>query len=369
MTEAKTISKKIQTILENPIAKTILDRSSDISIAIPEVKGWWGYDLFNRKPSPAYNEYGIFTGTDLDMACFLYSLAGRGAVINIPEYKARTQSATRKDQVLKSKYNRNGELLEVLANKDLFTFNIRVMDQNVIGEDKVGDFRTFSLTKEDGSWYEGWKTIQFEPTLKENRFITENKLWTGNQIIFNNFVHPNRWTSFFGVHYLITKLMIERLEDEVGFLSSEVKRLLEAGIEFPKTSDAPVKHEYTYGNKVSKKFQAFQVKLHIPAAKLKGDYELFEATQENLVKAYGLKKDLTRTITKLRFMTRATEYAHYMNQDRFPSWMKNVQWEDGFVEPGKRTKWQRLKLFQDKVGEHSISILKRTFEKSVQVAA
>ncbi|MCK5600565.1 hypothetical protein KAR91_01780, partial [Candidatus Pacearchaeota archaeon] len=71
----------------------------------------------------------------------------------------------------------------------------------------------------------------------------------------------------------------------------------------------------------------------------------------------------------LRFMTRASEYAHYRNSDRMPAWLKNVAWEEDFVEPGKRTKWERLKLFQPKVGEQSVSILKRTFVKSATVSA
>ena len=71
----------------------------------------------------------------------------------------------------------------------------------------------------------------------------------------------------------------------------------------------------------------------------------------------------------LRFMTRVTEYAHYINPERMPAWIKNVTWEDGFREPGKRTDWQRMKLFQPEVGKHSVSILKRTYQKADQVNA
>jgi hypothetical protein len=69
-------------------------------------------------------------------------------------------------------------------------------------------------------------------------------------------------------------------------------------------------------------------------------------------------------------MTRASEFAHAQNPDRFPAWMKNVAWEDGFkIPPRGRTLYNRLKLFQDKVGEHSVSLLKRSFEKSATVGA
>jgi len=369
MTQPKYVAKSLTTIMENPLVTSILNRSSDITPVMNEVEAWWNYDLFARKPSPAYDDYGVFTGTDLDLACFMYSLVGRGAVINIPEYKAHTKKKSREDQVLKSKYNRNGELLSVGANKHFFSFNINILDQNVIGEDKVGDFRTFSLTGKDGAWYEGWRTIQFEPTLKENRFITENKMWSGHKIVFKNFIHPNRWTSFFGHHYVISRLLMDRLTDEASFLGAEIKRLLAAGVSFVSGEDKPAAHSYTYGKSVSKKFTAFETKIYIPKTFIEGDYTPIPLTSEALTAAYTKRKSLNRTLSSLRFMTRASEYAHTLNPDRMPYWLKNVGWETGFVEPGKRTEWDRLKLFQPAVGQQSVSILKRTYEKSAQVSA
>ena len=370
MTAPKYVATTLKTMLESPLVKSILDRSCDITPINTEILGWWDYDLFARKPSPAYNDYGVFKGTDLDLACFMYSLAGRGAIINIPSYKAQTQTKIREDQVLKSKMNRNGELISVVSNKEFFSFSIMVIDQNVIGENKVGDFRTFSLTGKDGAWSDAWQTIQFAPTLKENRFITENKLWSGNRIMFKNFIHPNRWTSFFGHHYAISKMFIERLEDESKFLNAEMKRLQAAGITFPDDgTDKPQSHKYSYGTTVSKTFVAFEAKIYIPESNISGEYKKLENTQEALSAAYAKRKGLMKTVAKLRFMTRASEYAHYINQDRMPAWFKNVKWENNFIIPGKRIEWQRLKLFQPKVGEHSISIIKRTFTKKARVAA
>jgi hypothetical protein len=371
MTQPKLIATSLKTLLENDIVKAILDRSQDVNNgAISTVRSWWGYDLMSRKPSPAYDTYGIFKGTDLDLACFLYELSGRGAVINIPTYKSHSKSKKRTDQKLVSKFNRNGMITGVGANKNFFSFNVNIIDQNVIGEDKVGDFRSFSLTDKYGEWYEGWNRIEFVPTLKENRFITENSLWSGHKIVFKNFIHPNRWTSFFGHHYVITKLLMERLEDEARFLNGETKRLLAAGIKFPK-GGGPKTHESTYGKSEQKKFPAFECKIYIPETHISGDYELIDMTQEELVKAYNTQKYYTYSlIPTLRFMTRASEYAHYINQERMPAWIKNVTWEPGFkIPPRGRTQWDRLKLFQPKVGEHSVSILKRTYEKSATVGA
>ena len=369
MTAPKKVSKSITTILDDPIVKIILNRSADIKEVIQEVTSWWTFDLENRKPSPAYTEDGIFTGTDLDLACFLYSLAGRGAVINLPTYKAHTQAKIREDQRLLSKENRHGKLIGVGSNKDFFSFNIKIIDENVIGEDSVGDFRSFSLTDKTGKWYDGWKTIQFVPTLKENRFLTENKLWSGNTIYFRNFIHPNRWTSVFGRHYIITKLLIDRLDDEAKFLNTEAKRLQEAGVSFPEGEGPRPYVPTSYGDSKQVKFTAFEMKVYMPKTKIEGDYELLDETQENLVQAYRNRKSIVYSIIPhLRFMTRASEYAHFIAQDRLPYWIQNVQWEDGFKIPRGRTVYQRMKLFQDKVGEHSISLLKRTYEKSATVA-
>lgn len=366
MTLPKYVAESLK-ILPNPNVVAILDRSADISPVITTVKDWWGYDLFTRKPSPAYNDYGLFQGTDLDLACFLYSLSGRGAVINIPFYKSHTKKKKRTDQELTSAANRNGELIGVQANKEFFSFSIKIIDQNVIGEEKVGDFRSFSLTDKTGQWYDGWRKIEFVPTLKENRFITENKLWSGNQITFTNFIHPNRWTSFFGHHFVITKMLMERLADEAAYLNSQVKSMLKEGITYPK-GDGPSSYDYKYGKGKQEIFNAFECMIYIPETKVVGEYPEVEFNQANLVDCYRKrKKYIYSIIPTLRFMTRASEYAHYMNPERMPAWIKNVKWESDFVIPKKKKKWDRLKLFQDAVGEFSVSILKRSYTKSATV--
>ena len=370
MTETKQVAASIKNLLEYPIVKNILDRNVNIEQNINEALSWWSYDLFSRKPSPAYDEDGVFKGTDLDLACFLYALSGRGSVINIPQYRAHTRTKIREDQHVISTKNRHGKLLSVGANKEFFSFNITIDDQNVIGQDKVGDYRTFSLTDKYGNWYDGWSRIEFVPTMNENKFITENKLWSGHSIIFKNFIHPNRWTSFFGKYYIITKMLIERLEDESAFLNTEMKRILETGITFPSNSGPKSQSYQKVGKAVRQKFPAFEAMIYIPENEIKNDYSFYPETQEALMEIYSKRVRYTyKILPALRFMTRATEYAHFRSPNLMPGWLKNVNWENDFVIPGKRTKWQRLKLFQSEVGVHSVSILKREYEKTAEVAA
>jgi hypothetical protein len=369
MTVAKQVPESIKTLLEDSVVKNILDRGSNIQPAIDTVSSWWGFDLFARKPSPAYIEDGVFHTTDLDLACFLWTLAERHAVINIPTYKAHTKEKKKVGEELKSAYNRNGQVLGIGANKEFLSFNISIRDLNVVGQDYHGAPRTFSLTNYEGNWYDGWQTIEFQPTLKENSWINESKLWTGNRIYFKHFIHPNRWTSLFGQYYVKTKMLISRLEDEASYLYSQIKELKEAGITFP-DGEGPKKDEYEYGEGVSKKFKAYEFMIYIPETEITGTYRKPEKTQEELILMHNRRSYLLyNVIPKLRFMTRATEYAHIKQPDALPAWFKGVNWEQNFVIPGKRAKWNRYKLFQPAVGVNSISILKREYEKSATVKA
>ncbi len=371
MTEKKHIADSILFMLTDPIVQLIADRGSDINPVIDDVSDFWKFDLMSRKPGPAYyDENGQFHATNLDLACFLYALLGRKSVINLPdEYKSRRVSSKRADQKITSKSNRHGEITGLQANKEFFSFSVRINDLNVIGEDTVGAPRNFMITDLDGSWYDGWKRIEFVPTIKENSFITENSLWTGNKIYFDNFISPNRWVSFFGRHYIITKLLIERLREEAKHYNAAWKEIRKTGVSFP-ASDGPAEYKYEPRVKgVRQKFEAFEVKIQHP--EFEGDYTALKNVQSDMVFAYRRQKNLTYTvIPKLQFMTRATEYAHFKSPNSFPSWIKNVEWETGYKESSRhKILWERLPLFQYEVGMPAVSILKRTFELSTEVAA
>ncbi len=371
MTEKKHVAKTIRDLKIHPLNFLIMDKSENINSTIETVKSFWNYDLMSRKPGPAYTEDGIFIGTNLDLACFLYSLLGRNAVINIPEYKTFRQTKFKEGQMLTSKDNRHGVLLGVTSNKNNFTFSVKIKDMNIMASEDVGDYRNFALTDFSGKWYDGWKTIQFLPSSKENKFITENKLWSGSSIIFKNFVHPNRWTSFFGQYYFITKLLIQRLVDERKHLNSIKKKMIEKGIEYPKksgikfTPKSYIKESVDKGKQI--KVDSFHVEIDFPE---KENSKFIEYTfdSKNLLKVTKLWRKYGKDISQLQFMTRATELAHYNTPNRFPHWLKNVKWENDYKLKGKRIKWERLVLFQPEVGKQAIAIRKRSFEKAERVS-
>ncbi len=371
MTIKKHVGKTIKDLKIHPLTSLIVDKSIDINPAIDEVKNFWNYDLMSRKPGPAYTEDGVFTGTDLDLACFLYALLERKAVINIPKYKTFRQTKFKEGQVLTSKDNRHGVVVGVVANQHNFTFSVRIKDMNVMTTNDVGDYRNFAMTDFDGEWYDGWKTIEFLPSVNENKFITENELWSSSSIIFKNFVHPNRWTSFFGQYYFVTKLLIQRLVEERKYLNLVKKNMLEDGINYP-VSDGLKFAPKSYTDKsVDKgkqiKVKSFNVEIDFPQND-ESKFLKYEYNQDNLVKVTKLWRKFGTDITNLRFMTRVTELAHFNNPGRFPHWLKNMKWENDYKLKGKKIKWERLVLFQPGVGEQAIAIRKRTFEKAERVS-
>lgn len=368
MTKPKQVANTLKRILDHKLMKTMLDKGSNIDTTVEEVLAFWNFDLYSRKPGPAYKN-GVFEGTDLDMAAFLYALVDRGAVINLPEYKAAGPSRVKEGQVLTSKENRHGPLLGLVANKDVFKFSVKVKDMNVMTSESVGDYRTFSLTGPDGNWYDGWKQIDFMPSANENNFINDNKLWFGNQIVFKNFIHPNRWTSFYGQYYFLTKAMMERLSDEASYYKAVVKEMLAAGIDYPESDKKESVTTYPVGGSAKEKVEAFEVEIDIP--EFTGEYAPIEHNQENLVKYSRLANDyIYKIIPKLRFMTRATEFALKQHgDDTTPSWMNDVKWERDYVQKGKRKKWDRLVLFQPAPGQTGVALRKRVFEKSIAVSA
>jgi hypothetical protein len=368
MTLPKHVAKTLKNILDHPMMTDILDKSKDISNIVNEVSNWWKYDLFTRKPGPAYDEDGIFLGTNLDLACFLYELADRKAIINLPEYKNIRSRKIKEGQIKVSNENRHGAILGLNANKETFLFSMKIKDMNIITSNFVGDYRNFSITDFTGNWYDGWKKIDFIPDKEENKFITESKILENNTIIFNNFVSPNRWTSFFGQYYFITKVLIDRLTEEASYYYTETKKMLEEGIRFPERENSNEEEGQRVEREKGKsiKVKAFQVEIDTP--KNESVFPTFEHNQENLIKLSDLRRYyIYKLIPKLRFATRATELSYYNSQDNMPSWLENVKWEKDYVVPGKRIKWERLVLFQPGVGERGVSIRKRNYEKSEMV--
>lgn len=377
----KQVAGTLVNILDNPLMQAVLDSTASVEKFATDMISRWSMDLYTRKPGPAITEDGKFKGTDLDLACFLMALVDRGAVINLPSYKSKRQTEVKEGQRLLSKENRHGKVISLSAHQQVFSFSIRIFDNNIIaqdpqnGQEATGDFRNFMLVDIDGSWYEGWKRIEFMPSAMENNFLNDHSLWSGHSVIFKNFVHPNRWVSLYGQYYFQTKALIQRMSHEAQFLNTEIKRLQAAGVRYPITGEGAKKvwpKSHKVGEAKSVKVDAMEVEVDLPA--FSGEYDSIEATQEELVRITDLRKSwVNKIVPMLRFATRTVELAFFKHGmkdgvPKMPSWISGAEWEKDFVLPGKRNKWNRLILFQPAVGEFGVAIRYRLFQKSERVA-
>lgn len=314
----------------------------------------WSYDLYSRRPGPAMLRDGDIKPTDLDLAAFLSALADRNAVVQIPHYVSRRQVGAKstKVEVNLSPDFRRGRITGVTSNATVFSFCLRLEDMSVLVASldggKLGAPRNFMVLDVDGDWHEGWDQIDFVPTEKENAFIQEFQLAIGGDLVFDTFVHPNRWTSFYGQDYFVTKTAIQRAEDETRFLRAELKALsfLQPPIAY---HGAP-----TIGGNADSKdprptrdvgVTAFEAEVDV---KFAGDFPSVAHNKAAYIEAKEREKYLQWTVLpRLRFATRATEFAfnrhltvHGLNS--MPSWRKGAKWEPGFRLPRSRTDWNRL---------------------------
>ena len=371
MTKRREVAATLLDILDHPIVQDLMNRNSDILSLISDVDKFWTYDLFNRKPSPAeYDDTGkLIKTTNLDLATFLYALADRKAVINLPVYKSRRPKSTTEGAIVVSSQNRHGQIMGLVSNAEVFSFGIRILDMNVMSSGKVGFPRCFMLTDFDGSWYDGWEKIDFLTTANENKFLFENKLLTENTITFSNFVTPEKWISLYGQYYFITKALIERLKEEQTFLKITRKGIIDAGITLPNdniiaeylpTSKSP-------GTKIQ--IDAFEVQVDTP--EYIGSYPPYVRSIDGLRSVCNTISEIRKALEKFRFATRCVELAASKQGyiETFPAWIKNVSWEKDYkTGPRSRTLWNRLKIVQPGPFQKSIALRTRWFKVTQEIA-
>lgn len=359
--------------LKNEYAQTIMDRRQAITEnLIGDIIAQGVMSYAGRNPAPALDPFGNLQRTDLDLLSFLVPLAARHAVIEIPRYQNR-RKVVRKEGVRKIGNNQFGPITSLVSNKDVFSFSVKIHDKTIAVKDPVtevetmGDFRNYMVVDCDGFWHDGWDRIVFDPTAKENAFLSEKKIWTGNEVSFKYSLHPNRWQSVFGAPYLLKKMLIERINDEAGFYRQEMARLNEAGILFP-DGERKISHPVVAEGEVEKiKVKTMEMLLTLPD--FSGTYQPVPCTQDGLVEAYRRQKLLTYTWKPLvQFVVRANEAAFMRfgldsnDVGRIAHWMGDSEWI-----PFQKT--SRSALFNRLVLSDEMSLLYRTKLKTETVSA
>lgn len=338
--------------LTNPHAKRIIDRSQAISDSF--VKKSIAQSVFTwegRKPAPALDDNFNFQGTDLDLLSFMVPMMVRGAVIEIPEYQNR-RKVVRREGERKIGASQFGNITGLTSNADVHSFSVRIFDRSIVVKDadtekeSVGAHRNYMLVDCDGHWYDGWNKIVWDPTRKENAFLADNKLWTGNSVVFQHYVHPNRKQSIFGAPYLLLKMLAERLTDEATFYRKEVKRLEALGFSLPKGEKKSYVPPVSEG--ATKKVHVQVMETALDGPDFIGEYAQAENSDAGLLKAYRHQKHLTYTLKPLvQFVVRADEVAYFKygcSDDFIASWIQGITWKDGYRVPRGKVDWKRLEF-------------------------
>ncbi|MDP3963474.1 MAG: hypothetical protein Q8Q39_03180 [bacterium] len=334
----------------HPYAKAILDRKTPVDEAlVGAVMAQTVFSWKDRTPLAALDENGDFIGMDLDLFSFLVPMAARSAIIELPEYRNRRQ-VVRKASERRDGQARFGKMTGLISHKDVFSFSARIWDESVMvqnaasGQERAGAHRNYMLVDIDGTWHDGWKNVQWDPSAEENAFLKRNKIFNGNTIAFTHYVHPNRWQSLFGAPYFLLKMLHARLGEEGKFYRDEVKRLERLGIEVPPGEKAPYEKPESTGEKKNITVETLEVDLIMPP--FSGSYSPVSDTIEGVRQAYRRQKLLTYSLRpQMQFAMRADEAAYFLyGKGRIAHWIARKTWKEDRMDCGRYGPWSRLDL-------------------------
>jgi len=317
---------------------------------VNEVLNKWHLDITGKK--------------EFDLASILYVLCDRGATVVLPKYKSSSSTNVHKAGEMVISDNRHGKIKALVSSKDNMGFSIKVVDQNVITTDSTGADRNFRMVNPDGSFYTGWEAgIEFLPTDSETATLQQDI--ENGKIVLDNFIHPNRWVSFYGQPYYNAKVLIAQMTHRKDFLRAEMKRI-KASITLPET---PVQ-EYV---KTASSTDVEKVKVPVLEVEVEGvEFETY-APIEATLEAYNAAKSEANLLSyvlipKVQFMTRVTELAfmqygfHADGTEKKAAWVNGNEWQREYKQEGKRVKWNKIAFNGGK------QIIYRVVEKTVEKA-
>lgn len=281
-----------------------------------------------------------------DVATLIPLLVDLGARGQIDGYSGIRPRVTRSDQRVRASC-REGKIIGYTANKDFFSFSLRLIDEAVETDDDSGAYRNFALLNLAGNIHDGWKNLEIEGDLEDE----EKELLRGEQ-----FVLPERWQEIFSDRYLITKIAIAELTKHAQALRAEVKRLGSLGCSLPSRPDV----EYTRSASTSVDVETLLAEVDHTFV-VQGQWTiLYDVTDEGMTEANKLCNKLTyNLIPKLRYYIRMVEFAFYKHGQGM-----NPDWEEHKI---KQTVWQRMNILE--APEGTVHIRYRVATKKARVSA
>lgn len=325
-----------QTVVEvargtDPVVSIILDRKAiidqefvDRALSLPQFS-WHG-----RRPCVGHTKDGS-VGHDLDLLSVMVELARRNALVKLPGYgNMLPWQITAGEQHVGT--DRFGQIVRLVSHREHLSFSVRIKDESVIkhaaGTAQAGALRTYMMVDYNGNWHAGWRGVEWKYSEAEAEFFGKRRLLQNGQLSFRDYVHRNRRQSIFGRPYLILKLLWQRIEDEIAFYGSELKRLQKAGVGAPKGLEAQPKSILAQGKTRNIFVRRFILTLHGP--QFRGEFTPVATTTDGYRVAYHRRQELLKKLQPIvQFVVRADEAAFYrygMDRGFVANWIRGPQW-------------------------------------------
>lgn len=313
------IAKTVESIAlgANPIANRILNRAVPLDEAfVQQVLSLTQFTWHGRRPK---------TATSLDILSLLVELKNRGARVSIDEYQNRTPWKVVAGQQHVGGTKRYGQIVGLISNRDHLSFSIRIRDESLHLADDQSDerrLRSYMIVDYDGSWNEQWNGFDWEKTDQEIAYLTRRKLLVDGEVSFKDYVHVNRRQSIFGAPYMLLKLLLLRIEDELEFRKAE-KSHIEDMQSFEEVRGLPGVQCLATGPSSSISAPTFTVLLNGLACR--GEYTPY--AYDECVAMIKLLRSILRP--QVQFVVRADEaafYRHGLQRNFVANWIKDTAW-------------------------------------------
>lgn len=327
----------------HPLVAQIMDRNFELSREfIRLVMRQSQFSWHGRKPKPALIK-GSVRKTNLDLLSVLMELYYRKAEIELAAYdnKLPWQITAGEQHVGGTK--RYGPIVGFAAHRELLSFSVTINDRSVFkGEDgKFGADRNYMIADYDGSWHKGWHGLTWKMTKEERAYFTRRRLLTSNGVDFEDYIHQNRRQSIFGAPYLMAKLLMARIEDEIRFYEQELKRLEHFGVVCPSELKEEPRHRIIVGNSASKEVPTFVMEVSGP--EFAGEYAAVSSDTVGYCLAHKLVRFLKYDLRPIvQFLVRADEVAFYrfgLTQGFVAHWAPEASWQRAH-----KSRWTSMEL-------------------------
>lgn len=330
------IAKTVQAIdtATNPIMKRIMDRSQPLTKEFAEqVIGLTQFMWHGRRPKPSVAADGQIRSTNLDLMSWLVGLSNRGATISLPDYENQLPWKARAGEQRVGNQKPHGPIIGLISHREHLSFSVRINDQSILnstdGQARMGVHRSYMIADHAGHWSAGWHGFDWDKTDEEQAYLDRRSLLVDGKVPFTDYLHQNRRQSIYGAPYLLLKLFWQRIEDEIEFYESELKRLEKAGVAAAFESKKDSSSTLASGGSRSAEVPVFTMQVNGP--QFTGEYATFTATDVVYVAVKAQLLFLKQALRPMvQFVVRSDEVAFYrfgLKQGFISSWIKGTAWE------------------------------------------